>query len=901
MPLRVNADVFLALLLVQALAGLLLVGVCAFLSTHRRRTYFHDWTLAVFCAVAWQLTAAVPPSSGVGPTLAAWLSCLFALWHAALWVLGVLRYRQARQAPPGSTPPGLWWSRADLLVPAGAALLAVPLALLVPDPPRRVVLLVLVGLASGAGAVGLAGRPAAATRLLAGVLVLDALGRFFAAGRPGALAAFPGLPADGVFGLLLDFVLLVLTVVAMIVVLLDEGEGELRDALGRLAESEDRPRLLIEHGGVGLALLSPEGYFVHANPALTRLLGYTPEELRGRRLSDLTHPEDRSASYVARANAAKPARGPAGAPHERDKRFLHKDGREVWVRVIRVPVYGPGGALCYHAGVLVDVTERRLAEKALSVSEQWLRLRLEQAFDGIAVWSEAGAFCDANPALCRLLGQERSALLCRTALDMAADPEAMKEHLKRVRAAGADRCELRLRGPAGKSVEVEISSALVEVEDQRLIQGILHDVTEQRRLEEHLAHARKMEMLATLAGGIALDFNNQLTAILGNLGLALGDLRRLLSANGAPIPQATLRALVSEVSGAEGAAERCARMTSRLLTFSRGREGPTQAVSPGAVLAETARLLQCDFPPAIQVRVAASADTWPVQADVGRLHEMLLNLAANARDAMPAGGVLTLSAANRELGPEDCAANLQARPGRFVEIRVEDTGAGMTPEVQARLFEPLFSTRGDGRGMGLAVVFGIVRGLAGWITVHSRPGAGSTFRVYLPACLEDRETGRQGDRETGRQGEEAPAMVSLPALPSWVSLSADAPAASGTRCILVADDEPMVRDLARAVLERAGYRVMTAADGEEALKSYRAGAGDIDLLILDYTMPKLTGLQVMEALRQAGAPVPVVLSSGYALDSEVQQFLVAGARAFMPKPYRPQELVQIVRRVLGQA
>jgi two-component system cell cycle sensor histidine kinase/response regulator CckA len=908
MPLRVNADEFFALLLVQALGGLLLVGVCALLSAHRRRTYFRDWTLAAFCAVAWQITAALPPSSGVVPALEGWLSCLFALWHAALWVLGVVRYRRALQVSPGNAPPGLRWTRADLLIPAGAALLAGPLALLVPETLRRDVLLVLVGLAYGAGGVGLVGRPAVATCLLAGVLILDALGRFFATGRTGVLAAFPGLPADSVFGILLDFVLLVLTVVATIVVLLDEGEEELRDALGRLAESEDRLRLLIEHGGVGLALLSPEGYFVHANPALTRLLGYTAEELRGRRLADLTHPEDRSSSYVVHANAARPAPAPPGAPHERDKRFLHKDGRELWVRVIRVPVYGPDGALCYHAGVLVDVTERRLAEKALHVSEQWLRLRLEQAFDGIAVWSEVGAFCDANPALCRLLGQERAALLCRTALDVAADPEAMKEHLKRVRTGGADRRELRLRGPAGKPVEVEISSTLVEVEEQRFIQGILRDVTEQRRLEEHLAHARKMEMLATLAGGIAHDFNNQLTAILGNLGLALGDLRRLLAANEAPTLETTLRDMVAEVSGAEGAAERCARMTARLLTFSRGRDGPTCAVSPGAVLAETARLLQCDFPPAIQVRVAAPADTWPVQADVGELHELLLNLAANARDAMPGGGVLTLAAANRELNPEDCAANLQARPGRFVELRVEDTGAGMTPEVRSRIFEPLFSTRGPGRGMGLAVVFGIVRGLGGWITVRSQPGAGSTFLVYLPACWEDKETRRQGDKETRSQEEESPAMVSLPALPSSVSLSpclpvslsADAPAASGQRCILVADDEPLVRDLARAVLERAGYRVLTAADGEEALKSYRTAAGAIDLLLLDYTMPKLTGLQVMEALRQVGAPVPVVLSSGYALDGEVQQFLVAGARAFMPKPYRPQELVQTVRRVLEQ-
>ncbi len=662
----------------------------------------------------------------------------------------------------------------------------------------------------------------------------------------------------------------------------------LRETLGRLAESEDRLRLLIEHGGVGLALLSPEGYFVHANPALTRLLGYTPEELRGRRLSDLTHPEDRTASYVARAGTGTAAAPASPYPlHEREKRFLHKDGRELWVRVIRVPVHKPDGAVRYHVGVLVDVTERRRAEKALAASEQWLRLRLEQAFDGIAVWSEAGAFHDANPALCRLLGKDRAALLGQTAADVAADPAAMEKHLERVRAAGADRCELRLRGPEDKPVEVEISSALVEVEGRRLIQGILRDVTEQRRLEEQLAHARKMEMLATLAGGIAHDFNNQLTAILGNLGLALGDLEYLQSANAAPAPEAVLRDLVAKVSDAEGAAERCARMTARLLTFSRGREGPVRPVSPAAVLAGVARLLQRDLPPTIQVRGAAPADTWPVQADMAQLHELLLNLAANARDAMPEGGVLTLTATNRELGPEDCAANLEARPGRFVELCVEDTGTGMTPEVRARIFEPMFSTKGAGRGMGLAVVFGIVRGHKGWITVRSRPGGGSAFHVFLPASRED--------GEAAPQGEDVPAAAPLPILPA-----AAAAAGEKQRCILVADDEPLVRDLARAVLERAGYRVLTATDGEEALDSYRAGAGTIDLILLDYTMPRLTGLQVMEALHQEGAPVPVVLSSGYALEGQVQQFLAAGARAFMPKPYRPQELVQTIRRVLGE-
>jgi PAS domain S-box-containing protein len=834
------------------------------------------------------------------------------------------------------------------------------------------------------------------------------------------------------FPLVQGLACLLLVAVCALLYTAHRRRASLRDALDRLAESEDRLRLLIEHGGVGLALLSPEGYFVHANPALTRLLGYTPEELRGRRLADLTHPQDQTSSYHARAGRQKAAGGP-DAQHEREKRFLHKDGRELWLRVLRVPVYGPGGALRYHASVLVDVTERRRAELALAASEQRLRLRLEQAFDGIAAWTESGLFLDANPALCRLLGRDHGDLLRRTAMEVAADPSAMAEHLGRVRVAGADRCELRLRGPGGNPVEVEISSALIEVEEQRLMQGILRDVTErkqaeaallrteqtvraerdfsdrilqtayaliavtdldgriirfndkcqevtgyreeevkgwpirdclvpgplrdlahdlfrqrvqgkapappgglprelglhaggegepvvecpwrtrdggerliawrlsvvrdgggvpgyaigigldvteQRRLEEQLAQARKMETLAALAGGIAHDFNNQLTAILGHLELALSDIRNLQHMDGKANLAAALRDLGEQLAGAEEAAGRCAQTTARLLTFGRGREGPLRPLVLAAVLAEVARFLQRELPPAIQLRVDVPAGTWAVSADVGQLHEMLLCLANNARDAMPEGGVLTLGLANRSLGPEDCAASLEARPGRFVELRVEDTGAGMTPEVRVRVFEPLFSTRGPGRGMGLAVVFGIVRGHKGWITVTSRPGLGSTFRVYLPAL--------PGEKET-RKVEEVSAFAPSASL------------AEGRPCILVADDEPLVRELGRAVLERAGFRVVTATDGAEALAVYQARAAEIDLILLDYTMPRLTGLQVMEALLQAGASVPVVLSSGYALEGEVQQFLAAGARAFMPKPYRPQELVQTVQRVLDQS
>jgi CheY-like chemotaxis protein len=312
------------------------------------------------------------------------------------------------------------------------------------------------------------------------------------------------------------------------------------------------------------------------------------------------------------------------------------------------------------------------------------------------------------------------------------------------------------------------------------------------------------------------------------------------------------------------------------LTFSHGRLGTREPVALDQLLGETARALQHQLSVGIKLEVHSPPDTWPMMGDVAQLQELLLDLAANAREAMPEGGVLTLSVANRTFTEADCAGHLDCRPGDFVELSVRDTGCGMTPEVRERMFEPFFTTKklGQGVGMGLSVVFGIVKGHKGWIAVHSQPGAGSAFHIYLPAA----ET-RAAESKPVRQ---------------------PAPASAPGGNILVVDDEPLVRDLARTVLERWGFQVRTAEGGPAALDIYRRERETINLILLDYTMPGMNGVQVLQELLRIDPEVCVVFSSGYSMDHDVNQLLAAGALAFVPKPYRPQDLVQTIRDTLAR-
>jgi nitrogen-specific signal transduction histidine kinase/CheY-like chemotaxis protein len=388
------------------------------------------------------------------------------------------------------------------------------------------------------------------------------------------------------------------------------------------------------------------------------------------------------------------------------------------------------------------------------------------------------------------------------------------------------------------------------------------DITDQKKLEEQLRHVQKMETLGTLVGGIAHDFNNQLTIVLGNIRLVLANLT-------ADMPGRT------ELVDAEEAGQRCADMTQGLLTFSKGRVGQLTNCNLNELVVESKRLLKRVLPATIAIHTDVdSAGCW-VNADRTQLHQLLMNLAVNARDAMADGGVLTLATANREVEPNECAGRVEWRPGKFVVITVSDTGSGMSPEVAARIFEPFFTTKklGEGTGLGLAMVFGIVQAHQGWITFTTAQGQGTVFRVYLPAA-------------------EAPALEQPETPPKRVE--------GGHERILVVDDEEMVRKLARTILERYGFQVMVAEDGERALAVYREHAEEIDLVLLDFTMPGLTGLQVLREMRQINPLARVIVSSGHTQDSNMEQLLEAGAEGFVAKPYRPQELVASIRQVLDE-
>lgn len=528
---------------------------------------------------------------------------------------------------------------------------------------------------------------------------------------------------------------------------------QLRQTRLRLAESEDLFRLLFEHGGVGMALLSSDGTFLRVNPALVEMLGYSSSELIDRHVLDVMFEEDRSHSNLMLDKSDAPR-------YEREKRFVHREGRRIWTRMVRVPIRDAQGAIRYHATFFVDISGQKRAEEVLR---------------------------------------------------------------------------------------------------------------QQQRMEEQLHRSRRMETLATLVGGIAHDFNNQLTAILGNLDLLRMDLEQ-----GRPDNKSSRESIRSSLRGVEQAAQRCARMTARLLTFSRGQLGAMQTIALDSLLSETAAALQHELP-GITIEVHAPAGSYLVTVDPAQIQELLLNLAINASEAMPTGGTLTLTLAPRSFRDEDRAGNHEVRAGAFVELSVRDTGRGIAPENLDYIFDPFFTTKHPalGAGMGLSVAFGIIKGHKGWITVESQLGKGTTFRLYLPAAP-------------------APAAaLPRPTLPLLQDIT-------GER-ILVVDDEALVRNLAKTVLERQGFRIVTANDGEEALDIYRREAGSIDLILLDYIMPRMNGMQVFKELQQFNPEVRVVFSSGYHTDHDVDQLLAAGAKAFVPKPYRSQELVNRIRQVLGQA
>ena len=514
------------------------------------------------------------------------------------------------------------------------------------------------------------------------------------------------------------------------------------------------------------------------------------------------------------------------------------------------------------AQVAMAIERTRSAER-LQASETKYRRLFEGNPEAMFLYDAATLkFLAVNEAAVRRYGYGREEFLAMSLLDIRPEEEGdrLLDVLAQYRGGTARATGLRHRTRDGRLIDVEVTFDDIDFAGRPARLAVVEDVTERRRLEEQLRQALKMEAVGQLAGGIAHDFNNLLTAIIGYATL----LDRALPA------EVDVREEVHEIIGA---ARRAGNLTHQLLAFSRKQVLRPTVLDVNVVVRDMERILQRVIGEHITLHTKLEPDLLYVLADASQLEQVIMNLAVNARDAMPAGGRITIETANVPLDTELALAHPESDPGMQVLLAVSDTGQGMTPDVKAHLFEPFFTTKevGKGTGLGLATVYGIVRQSDGLIAVDSEPGRGTRFRLYFPSAEPVLSTRTETPLE---------------------------PAKAGTGTVLLVEDEPGVRHLARDVLSRYGYRVIEAADGSEALRLAEAETEKIDLLLTDVVMPGMSGPELARRFRELRPELRVLFASGYADDAVVAHGVRHDGVPFLQKPFEPDDLVRRVREVL---
>jgi PAS domain S-box-containing protein len=574
-----------------------------------------------------------------------------------------------------------------------------------------------------------------------------------------------------------------------------------------------------------------------------------------------THPED-----VARARQAGQRATQGG--YDQLLRAIDKNGLVRWMRVRTFPLYDAAGALIRVAGVAEDVTDLQRAEEALRHSEMRFRSLLEGSSDLIMLVDSEARFRYLNPSFETILGFSVKDWLYRSGFDLVLpeDVERARTALQRIVAAPAGvipRWQLRARCADGSWRWLEGTS--VNHLADPAIDGIVincHDVTERKRLEAQFRQAQKMESIGRLAGGIAHDFNNLLTAIKGNLELALMETQRGDSR-------------FEYLTDADKAADSASSLTRQLLTFSRKQVIDPKPIDLNDVLRHVHKLLARVIGEDIRLERFAAPDLAAVRFDPSQVEQLLLNLAVNARDAMPHGGRLSLETANVFLDEEYAKTHPYVQPGPYVMLAVSDTGIGLSAEVRAHLFEPFFTTKeaGSGTGLGLAMVYGAVKQNRGQIEVYSEPGHGTTFKIYLPVV------------------DEHPVLTVAPR-------SELRP--HGTETILLVEDEDHVRAIASRMLQGLGYTVHAFADGPSAIDGAASMAEIPPLLITDVVMPGMNGYVLSQRLLELRPSLKVLFTSGYTANVIVHHGVLQEGLEFLAKPYTLESLARRVRDVLDK-
>ncbi len=619
-----------------------------------------------------------------------------------------------------------------------------------------------------------------------------------------------------------------------------------------LKGTEETFRLILDAAEDVLSLHDLEGRVLYASPSLWRLTGFRPEALLGTEGIDLVHRDDRDRLRQEMA----PLRTGAGAA-EADWRCRTRDGgyRRVHTRakLLADSEGRPGHVLC----VTADVTERRWAEQTLRESHTLLRAVTEGTTDAVYVKDSEGRYLTVNPALARLVGRPVEEVVGKTDAELLHpdSARAVREQDRRVMELGQTQTYEQVVTAAGETRTLLITKGPYRDAEGRVagVFGIARDVSERKALEGQLREAHKMEAVGRLAGGIAHDFNNLLTVILGYAELLLEQ-----SPAGTE-PHAPLLEI-------RRAAERASELTRQLLALSRRQPAAPVALDLNGLLQDLEEALRRLAGEGVRLVLRPGPALRRIKADPAQMEEVLVQLVTNARDATPAGGEVTVLTENATVPPGSPPGG--PPPGEYVRLTVRDTGVGMDEATLGHVFEPFFTTKevGGGSGLGLATVYGVVRQCGGHVAVASEPGRGTTFTLHFPA-------------------------VPAPTPPAG-------PAAG--RTVLLVEDEPAIRALARQVLEQQGHRVLEARDGLEALEVYERHAGPVDLLLTDLVMPHLSGPELARRLVARGAPLRLLFMSGYARDTALFTQPILGRRPhFLPKPFSLAGLLEAVRAALA--